>query len=120
MQIKVNVGQLTGREFAAIVQNEFEKHNEGLGSLSYGELARACGLNRRTLSLLLTSEDGCAPPNPSLKTMRLVLYTLGFDVRAPESDVIPHLRDKGAFRDELHGQERARKDLCAADIGANE
>jgi len=117
MANRVTVGQFTGHEFAQVVQCEFARHNKGLASLSIGDLARSCGLNRRTVRLFLSFRDEGGLPNPSLKTMRLVLFTLGFKIRAPESDVIPHLEEKEAFREDLHGDQRPRKDLCLSDLG---
>jgi len=69
------------------------------------------------VQLFLSFGDEADLPNPSLKTMRLMLFTLGFKVRAPESDILPHLEEKEAFRKDLLGDQRPRKDLCLSNLG---
>ncbi|MFV1933206.1 hypothetical protein [Phaeobacter gallaeciensis] len=111
MTPNTTISQMSGRQFAKLLNQELEAANQGLGRLSYAELGRSCGLTGKWLRKL-SEQQG----TPSTLTIRLVLYTLGYEVDAPEEDVVPHLRNKGCYVQSLHGPERNRKQLTARDI----
>lgn len=98
---------MSGQQFAASLQTEIADQNKGLGKLTYEALGRSCGVTGRYLRTL--ARDG--NQNPSVLTIRLVLFTLGYDVEAPEHDVLPHLKNHGSYVEELHGTARSRRKL---------
>ncbi|MFV1492368.1 hypothetical protein VWX97_15545 [Phaeobacter sp. JH18-32] len=108
------ISQMSGRQFAKLLNRELKVANQGLGKLSYAELGRSCGLTGKWLRKLAEQQG-----NPSTLTIRLVLFTLGYEVDTPEEDVVPHLQSKGCYVDALHGPLRSRKQLTARDIAAN-
>lgn len=98
---------ISGREFVQIVKRDLRKLNSGLGSYSVSKLGRHSGVSGRAISQLLAAKN----PNPQALTIRLVLFTLGYQLADVKDDVIPHLKRKGAYKDELHGPGRKRKHL---------
>ncbi len=104
---KSNIKQMSGRQFASFLQQEMENRNSGLGRLTFAKLGRACGVSGKRLSQLADKKGG----NPSALTIRLVLFTLGYEIEDPEHDVMPHLKNKGAFSADIHGQSRRQRGL---------
>jgi hypothetical protein len=94
---------LSGRQFTQLVREELRARNSGLGRISTTELSKQSGLSARYLRGLLADDN----PNPSVLSMRLVMFTLGLDIPNPEQDVIPHLKKKGVFNPLIHGRRRA-------------
>lgn len=111
---KTTISQLSGRQFADLLQTEVEAANRGLGRLSYEELGRSCGFSGKWLRKLAKE-----PGNPSSLTIRSVLLTLGYEVSDPDQDVLPHLIRKGCFSEDLHGPARRRRQLTASDVPAS-
>ncbi|WP_405111046.1 hypothetical protein L0Z65_04140 [Phaeobacter sp. BS52] len=105
------ISQMSGRQFAKLLNREFSAANRGLGKLSYAELGRSCGVTGKWLRKLAEQQG-----TPSTLTIRLVLYTLGYEVDGPEEDVVPHLQGKDCYIDALHSPNRPRKQLTAKDI----
>lgn len=104
---------LSGRQFAALVLSDLEDMNTGLTKTSMSKLGKMSGLSGRRLGQLLNTEQSNAP-NPTSLTMRLVLFTLGYEIPNPEDDVIPELRRKGVYSKEVHGAPRRK--LCAKKV----
>ncbi|AZV78737.1 hypothetical protein EBB79_13220 [Parasedimentitalea marina] len=102
---KTNIRQLSGLQFAAFLKTEMAHRNAGLGRLTYEKLGRACGVSGKRLRQLADEKNA---GNPSALTIRLVLFTLGYEVDSPEHDVVPHLQDKGAYSEGIHGKTRQR------------
>jgi len=101
--------QMSGQQFAAFLREEVAAQNKGLGKLSYEELGRSCGITGRHLRRLANDKDAKGKDaNPSVLVIRLVLHTLGYQVDAPEHDVLPHLKSNGGYVEELHGPKRQR------------
>jgi signal recognition particle subunit SEC65 len=103
---------MSGHQFAAFLKTEIAAQNKGLGKLTYEALGRSCGVTGRYLRTL--ARDGSQ--NPSVLTIRLVLFTLGYEVEAPEDDVLPHLKGNGSYVEELHGTKRSRRTLQRAKV----
>lgn len=98
---------MSGQQFATFLREEVAAQNKGLGKLSYEELGRSCGITGRHLRRLASEPES----NPSVLIIRLALHTLGYQIDAPEHDVLPHLRASGSYMEELHGQKRTRTTL---------
>lgn len=92
---------MSGRQFVELVQADLQRKNAGLGKITLSQLSYASGLSKRYLTQLAKSDE----PNPSVKVIRLVLFTLGYEIEKPEEDVIPHLKEKGVFNEKLHRRE---------------
>ncbi len=98
--------QMSGIQFATLLTREVAAKNNGLNRLSYAALGRSCGVSGRYLRVL--SNGG---QNPSSLIIRLVLFTLGYHIDSPEHDVLPHLKEQGCYRPELHDPKKKRRPL---------
>lgn len=93
------LSRLTGKDFLKLVDHEIEKRRVGaFGGFSEAELLRLSGLSQGYLRTLRSQPE----PNPSNRSMRLILFVLGFKIQGPEQDVIPHLKSKRVYDPKLH------------------
>ncbi len=98
--------QMSGQQFADFLTTEVAAKNNGLNRLSYAALGRSCGVSGRYLRVLSKGDQ-----NPSALIIRLVLFTLGYHIEAPEHDVLPHLREHDCYFDDLHDPKKERRPL---------
>lgn len=105
--------QMSGQQFADFLTAEVAAKNNGLSRLSYAALGRSCGVSGRYLRALSRGDQ-----NPSALIIRLVLFTLGYHIESPEHDVLPHLKDQGCYRDDLHDPQKERRPLQSKKKGA--
>ena len=94
-----NIELLSGRDFVEFVVVQLKKRNKGLNRLSESRLSRNAGFADQYFSRLRAKSH----PNPSAIAMRCLLLTLGFQIKDPQSDVIPFLKSKGVYDPEIHG-----------------
>jgi transcriptional regulator with XRE-family HTH domain len=87
------LGQLSGRQFLELVDQEIKDRNKSIGKTSYAEICAAAGLSQGYLAVLSRADR----PNPTALTKRLILHVLGYPIDRPEGDVIPHLIKRGLW-----------------------
>ncbi len=97
--------QLSGRQFVDLVKKEIGERSTQLSQVTLTSLSKASGLSASYLRILVAQDD----PNPSVLTMRAVLFTLGYKIDSPDQDVVPMLKRKGVYDPALHRTENNQR-----------